>query len=364
MDRRKFLGTGVKSAAGLGLLAVGGSSLLAACGSDSSSSASEGTSGASGSGDFGKLVYQLSWIKNAEFAGTYIADQDGYFTEAGFSSVELLAGGPNVQQDSVVASGSAFVGISAPDITGPAILEGAPLIIVGSQFQKNPFAVMSMADNPINTPQDMIGKRIGVQAVNEPVWNSFLTANDIDPGDINTIPVQFDPLPLTTGEADGWFSFFTNEPNLLRVEGYDVVTFLLSDFNYPMVAQSYIVTKDTLENEREKLKAFLIADTKGWRASIADPARGAELAATVYGADLGLDAEEQTLESKDQNTLIWTPDTQANGIFTVTPELRSQVIDTLAIGGTEITEEQLFDMSLIEEIYEENPDLKGPITTA
>ena len=51
-----------------------------------------------------------------------------------------MAGGPNVSQDSVVAAGKALVGISSPDITGAAILKGAPLVIIGAQYQKNPFA--------------------------------------------------------------------------------------------------------------------------------------------------------------------------------------------------------------------------------
>ena len=42
--------------------------------------------------DFGKLDVQFSWIKNAEFAGEYFADSKGYYTEAGFSSVNLIAG--------------------------------------------------------------------------------------------------------------------------------------------------------------------------------------------------------------------------------------------------------------------------------
>ena len=134
----------------------------------------------------------------------------------GFSSVELLSGGPTVQQDAVVQSGKAFACISAPDITSSAINNGADLKIIGAQYQKNPFAVMSLKKSPIKTPDDMIGKKIGVQATNEAVWAAFLKANDIDPSKIDKVPVQFNPEPLAKGTVDGWFSFFTNEPNTLK----------------------------------------------------------------------------------------------------------------------------------------------------
>ena len=59
--------------------------------------------------------------------------------------------------------------------------------------------IMSLANKPLKTPQDMIGKKIGVQATNESVWDAFLAANSIDPSKIDKVPVQFDPTPLTTG---------------------------------------------------------------------------------------------------------------------------------------------------------------------
>jgi ABC-type nitrate/sulfonate/bicarbonate transport system substrate-binding protein len=328
------------------------SALLEAC-----SSATPAT-GPSGATNLGALEYQLSWIKNVEFAGQYIADTNGYYTSAGFSSVNLMAGGPNVSQDSVVAAGRALVGISSPDITGAAIMQGAPLVIIGAQYQKNPFAIMSLASSPINTPQDMIGKKIGVQAVNEPVWNAFLKANKLDPSKITKVPVQFDPTPLTTHDVDGWFSFFTNEPNLLKTKGVDTAVMLLNDHGYPMVSEVYVVRKDSLTSARDKVKGMLIGDIKGWTESLKSPATGASLAATKYGKDLGLDTAEQTLESTAQNTVVQTDDTKANGLFTITDKLVDETIATLALGGLTITKDKLFDLSVITEVYTANPGLK------
>src|SRR5882724_13070167 len=105
MDRRAFLRTSAWGAAGIAV--IGGGGLLAACGDDNkkkSSSSSKKT-------DLGTLAFQLSWVKNVEFAAEYLADSNGYYAAEGFSTVNLLAGGPNVQQDSVVGSGKAFIGI-------------------------------------------------------------------------------------------------------------------------------------------------------------------------------------------------------------------------------------------------------------
>jgi ABC-type nitrate/sulfonate/bicarbonate transport system substrate-binding protein len=350
-NRRMFLGRSARTAAGLAVLGSS-ASLLAACGSSSSSSSS------SGSADLGALNYQLSWIKNVEFAGPYVADTNGYYKKAGFSSVNLISGGPSVSQDAVVAAGKALIGISSPDITAAATLKGGGLVIIGAQYQKNPFAIMSLASSPITTPQDMIGKKIGVQATNEPVWNAFLKANNIDASKVTKVPAQFDPTPLINKEVDGWFSFFTNEPNLLKVKGVATSVMLLNDHGYPMVSETYMVRKDSLTKKRDAVKAVLKADAQGWAASVKDPSLGAKLAVTKYGKTLGLDQAEQTLESTAQNTVISTSDTKANGLFTITDALIEETIATLKLGGISITKDKLFDMSVIKEVYDENPDLK------
>ncbi len=361
LDRRSFLRRGALGGAGAVLLAGGGmSALLAACGSSSKSdSTSTATTTASGPPNYGELKFQLSWVKDVEFAGEYIADTNGYYKQVGFSSVNLLTGGPDVQQDAVVASGKALACISSPDITSAAINNGADLVTIGAQYQKNPFAIMSLAKSPIKTPQDMIGKRIGVQATNNPVWAAFLKANNIDPTKIDKVVVQFDPSPLAQGTVDGWFAFITNEPNLLAAKGVKTYTFLLNDFGYPLVSETYVVRKSTIASSRDEIKALLKAEIMGWQQALKNPALGAQLTVDTYGKSLGNTVPEQTLESISQNKLIVSPDTEANGIFTLTPTIIAKTIHTLGLAGISITAEKLFDTSVIDEVYAENPSLKA-----
>jgi len=356
LDRRRFL----RNSAFGGAVLLGGPAVLAACGDDEKATTDSSSSG--GDKGFGTLELQLNWVKNAEYAGSWIADDRGFYKDAGFDGVNFTAGGPGVQQEASVISGKTLLGLSGPDITGPAILEGAPLICLTALFQKNPFCFMSLASNPVPDAQSLKGKKVGIQDVNQPIWQAFLTANKIDEADITVVPVQFDPQGLVTGEVDAWLSFVTNEPNALRAEGIEVEVFLLADEGYPLVSQVYFTQLDTLKNERDKLKAFLTADIKGWRESLKDPEAGAKLAVEVYGKDLGLKLEAAIEESKSQNELILTEDTKVDGIMTVAQEHIDETIESLGFGGIKITEKQLFDLSLINEIYEENPELKADPT--
>ncbi|MEV0378518.1 ABC transporter substrate-binding protein [Nonomuraea sp. NPDC050643] len=345
LDRRAFLRT-----TGLAGLALG----LAACGDTGTTS----TSSSSGGG-FGSVKLQLSWKKNVEFAGEYFADSKGYFKAAGFTQVELLSGGGSgTSVESGLATGRCWAGLSAPTITAPAILQGAPLKIVGATFQKNPFAIISLNKNPIKDAKDLVGKKIGVQDSNELVWNALLKANGLDASSVTRVPFQSDPSMLTSGQLDGYVGFVTSGPVRLRMGGHDPAYLLLADAGLPLVAETFTVTQETIDKERDKLKAFLTAEIKGWKDAIADPAKSAELAATVYGKDQNLDVKEQTEEAKMQNDLVVTPDAKANGLFTMTPELVAQNIESLAKAGLAIKAEQLFDLTILDEIYKADPSLK------
>ena len=267
--------------------------------------------------------------KDVEFAGEYIADTNGYYKQVGFSSVNLLAGGPTVKQDSVVAAGKALVCISSPDITAPAILQGADLITIGAQYQKNPFAIMCLASKPIATPQDMIGKKIGVQATNESVWNSFLKANNIDPGEDHQGAGAVRPVAARAGNGRRLVLVLTNEPNQLAAKGVKTHVFLLNDYNYPLVSETFVVQKSDLTAKRDAIKALLKAEIMGWQQSIKDPTLGAQLAVDNYGKGQGLHGVGADARVEVAEPLIVSADTKTNGIFTITPELIAANIKTL-----------------------------------
>ena len=58
-----------------------------------------------------------------------------------------------------------------------------------------------------------------------------------------------------------------------------------------------------------------------------------------------------------QAELISTPDTEEHGLFTITEEMQQATVDSLAGAGIEVTADQIFDLSLLEEVYAENPEL-------
>lgn len=348
-DRRSFLRYSMLTGGAVGALGVTGA--LSAC----SAGAGDGDGGGASSTN---PRVQLSWQKNVQFSGMYFAIEKGYFEEEGLGTPELLTGGgPGSGVETGLTSNSVWVGTTSPQLTAPVVLQGAELKTVGATFQRNPFCIMSAADNAIMTPQEMTGKRIGVQASNENVFAALLKANDMQESDLTKITVQYDPTPLTAGEVDGWVSYVTNEPIALGERGFANEYFMFADFNLPLVGEAVVVRQETIDNERDQLKGFLKAIIRGWYDARADPAEAARLAVEVYGPDLGNTIDGQVKEFEAQTELMVTPDTEANGLLTITDELIAENIAALASADITIAAEDLFDTSIINEVYAENPDL-------
>jgi ABC-type nitrate/sulfonate/bicarbonate transport system substrate-binding protein len=335
---------------------------LTACGSDD---AEEGGSG------HGEISVQYSWIKNEEFAGEFYAEDAGYYDEAGFSGVNGISG-----PDTGVAkllSGTVQVALSDAASIGAAIAnEDAPLKIIGATFQKNPFTILSLTDGAdIRTPEDLKGKKIGVQDSNASVFEAILNANGISKDEVEVVPVDFDPTPLMEGKVDGFMAYLTNEAITVELAGHDVTNLPYADNGVPYVAETFSVTDQYLAENRDLLKDFLVAEIKGWTdvfksstddtvalitqfyaKAASDDADGLE---ATFGA---LDPEKTERGLEAEKLLISTEDTEANGLFTITDELKEQTVASLGAAGWEVEVDDLFDTSIIEEIYEEQPELK------
>ena len=305
---------------------------------------------------YGPLKVQLSFVKNTQNAGEYMADAEGFYEAEGFNPVTLIAGPTAIE--AAVASGSADIGFSSPIGAGTAVAnEDMPIKIVGTIYSLNAFTVISMADNPITAPADLEGKRIGVTAgTAQTMVEALATANGVDPATIEFVPAEGNTALLTSGEVDGYWGLETNELIVLRQAGHDVVSLPLAENGLPVAGASFAVSEQTLAEHRDLVKAYLRAEILGWKAAIADPEAGARLALDVYGADLGLNEAKELEQATAQIPFILTEQAKKTGLFYLTPEQIDENIEVLGLAGIDVSAD-LFDMSLLEEIYEENPEL-------
>jgi ABC-type nitrate/sulfonate/bicarbonate transport system substrate-binding protein len=291
------------------------------------------------------LIMQASWVNDAEFTGYFVAMENGYYKDAGLD-LTYLPGGPDVIPESTLVAGKADVALTTPDTTVQAIVQqGAKFKIIGTQYQKNPLGIVSLASKPIKTPKDMIGKTIAVPPVNVTSVEAVLKINKIDKSQVKIVPYEYDPTPLIKGEIDASLDFVTNVPYTIKQAGPEAVSFLLYDYGFTIFNDTVVVTEDTIKTKRKELVAWLKASRKGWAENLKDPkAYPPKLAETAFKGN-GRTIDNEVFVNDAQKALIDTP----KGIFSMSDEDIAKNIAALGEVGIKATKD-MFDTSLLAEV--------------
>jgi ABC-type nitrate/sulfonate/bicarbonate transport system substrate-binding protein len=291
------------------------------------------------------FTFQASWINDAEFAGYFTAIDKGYYAEEGLD-LTYLSGGPDVIPESSLIAGKADLTLTTPDTTIKAIVEqGAPFKIIGAQYQKNPIGIVSLASNPIKTPQDLVGKTLAVPPVNVISVEAMLKISGVDRAAVNIVTYAYDPTPLIKGEIDASLDFTTNVPFTISQQGVEATSFLLYDFGFTIFNDTVVVTTDTLAAKRKEIVSFLRASRKGWEENLKDPAVYPPTFAETWFKGTGRSIENEVFFNMAQKPLIEAP----GGIFSMSEESIAANIEALAAVGI-IAAREMFDTTLLDEI--------------
>lgn len=291
------------------------------------------------------LTMQAAWINDAEFAGYFVALDQGYYTAEGLD-LTYLPGGPDVIPESTIVAGRADLALTTPDTTIKAITEqGAKFKIIGAQYQKNPIGIVSLKKAPILSPAEMVGKTIAVPPVNTISVEAVLAMNGIDRASVNIVPYAYDPTPLIKGEIDASLDFTTNVPYTISQAGEEAVSFLLYDFGFTTYNDTVVVTEETLATKRKELVAWLRASRKGWDENNADTTLWPPKWETTWFAGTGRTIANEIFFNTAQLPLIEA----AGGVFSMTEEGIAGNIEALSKVGIKATRE-MFDTTLLEEI--------------
>jgi len=224
---------------------------------------------------------QLGWITGGNQIGEIAAKRLGYFEEEKIDFA-IRAGGPNIDGVAIVASGRYEVGqVSSSPSLMLAASQGIPITCFAVGAQEHPYAYFSLPRAPIRTPQDMIGRKIGVQATGQILLTALLRKNGIAEDKVEKVIIGSSMTPLLTGQVDAIAGWRTNT-TALKVLGPDVVTMRMWDQGVRLYALPYYTTADFLKAEPDVLAGFLRAAGRGWAYAKANPEMAVDLLVQEY----------------------------------------------------------------------------------
>lgn len=232
----------------------------------------------------------LDWYPNAVHAFLYQAIDKGYFADEGLT-VHILFPSNSNDPISMTAAGKADIGFYYQEDTIIAKAnEGVPVKVLGSVVQEPISIVASLKDKEINTPADLIGKKIGYSGTQfgEVAVGQILQGTGATLDDVEMIDVGFDLMSaMTTGNVDATYGCFLNhEIPALEEQGFAMNYMRLPDYGVPNYYALMLVTgEEQLARNRDKYTRFLRACAKGFAEMKRDPQGSLKLMMEHQNAD-------------------------------------------------------------------------------
>ena len=231
--------------------------------------------------DLEKITFVLDWTPNTNHTGLYVAQEKGYFEEAGLE-VEIVQP-PEDGAEVLVASGKAQFGVSFQDSMAAALVgeNALPISAVAAVIQHNTSGIISRKGEGMDTPKGMEGHTYAT-------WNGpieLATLEQVvkkDGGDfskVELIPstVTDEVSALKTKSVDSIWIFYGWAGVKTELEKLETDYFAFADIDpvFDYYTPVIISGNKFLEENPETAKAFLSALTKGYEYAMEHPEEAA-----------------------------------------------------------------------------------------
>ncbi len=235
------------------------------------------------SNELEEITFVLDWTPNTNHTGLYVAQEKGYFEEAGLD-VEIVQP-PEDGAVVLVASGKAQFGISFQDSMAAALAgeDALPITAVAGVIQHNTSGIISRAGEGMDVPKGMEGHSYATWngAIELATLEEVIKADGGDFSKVELIPstVTDEVSALKTNSVDSIWIFYGWAGVKTELEGLAADYFEFADIDpvFDYYTPVIISNNTFLEENPNTAKAFMEAVSKGYEFAIQNPQEAAEI---------------------------------------------------------------------------------------
>ncbi|MBR3551946.1 MAG: ABC transporter substrate-binding protein [Clostridia bacterium] len=231
-----------------------------------------------------KITIALDWTPNTNHTGLYVAQEKGYFKDAGLN-VEIVYLGEDVSPAQLCSLGQVQFTIDAQDTiaSGFALEEPLNVTAVAALLQHNTSGIISRKGDGITSPKGMEGKIYSSWdlPVELAMLESLVTSDGGDWSKVKCIPNSVFDEPTALGEktTDAIWVFYGWACINAEVRGFDFDYFAFRDIDptFDYYTPILIGNNDFLAQYPEATKALLAAIGKGYQYASEHPDEAADI---------------------------------------------------------------------------------------
>jgi putative hydroxymethylpyrimidine transport system substrate-binding protein len=210
------------------------------------------------------LTLLLDWFINPDQAPIFVAQQQGYFKQAGIDVTIIPPADPS-EGTKLVLAGKADIAISYELLLQQEQVQGYPLVWVGTLVNQPLDCIVVRQDGPIKTMRDLKEKRIGTTpGLGEDILKTMLAHNGLTEHDVQFIDVGENAIPmLLAGKIDAYSGAMRNvEPIEMAQAGHPARVFYPENNGVKPYAELIFVTRKDEVNSPD-IKKFVAAVHQG-----------------------------------------------------------------------------------------------------
>ena len=233
-----------------------------------------------------KLTLQLKWVTQAQFAGYYVAQDQGFYDAEGLD-VTIKPGGPDVAPAQVIAGGGADVVLDWMPSALATREKGVNLVNIAQPFKSSGMMLTCRKDTGIKSPADFKGKTLGVWFYgNEYPFLSWMSQlglpTDGSAGGVTVLKQGFNVDPILQKQADCVSTMTYNEYWQIIDAGLSadaLVVFKYQDQGVATLEDGIYVMEDRLKDPafEDQMVRFVRASMKGWKWAEENPDKAADI---------------------------------------------------------------------------------------
>ncbi|MEM9241817.1 MAG: ABC transporter substrate-binding protein [Pseudomonadota bacterium] len=220
------------------------------------------------------VTLQLKWVTQAQFAGYYVALENGYYSDEDLN-VTIKPGGPDIAPTQVLAGGGADVTVDWMPSALSAREKGLAMVNIAQPFKSSGMMLTCRKDAGVATTDDFAGKTLGVWFFgNEFPFLSWMSQLGIstDGGEdgVEVLKQGFNVDPILNGQAACVSTMTYNEYWQVIDAGLtpeDLVLFKYEEQGVATLEDGLYVLEENLADPafEDKMVRFVRASMKGWK---------------------------------------------------------------------------------------------------
>ena len=286
-----------------------------------------------------KVTLNLNWFYVGDHSPYFVALDKGWYKEEGLEPT-ILTGKGSGDVVKRVDIGSADIGIVDTGVLIVARAQGAKVKIVSMLFDKSPYCMWMWKDSGINSPKDLVGKKIGAPPgdAQRTIFPALAQVNGFDPDKVTFVNIAAEAKfsALAAKQMDVIFDYYSGAPFFHKAMGEENVKYMMfADYGVDVYSNALVASEKYIKENPGIIKRFVKASLRGWEFALKNPEESIEIMAKhrpeidrpILLANLKLIIDLFRTDRYRQNGIGWVDDKKMADSIKIISQYRDLKVD-------------------------------------